>query len=140
MQRRKRTNSYVEDEHGNIVAVPKKRKAMTTSFTSTHRILTRLLDSVIEDLNLKLTYKLEVPVEGSRFDMDIYIPEIKLCLEASGFYWHTKDDEVIQRDIRKKDKLASMGILMETFFDTDLENLRKSRERLIGILHKRMGR
>lgn len=117
IKRKRIRHSYIEDENGNIVSVPKKRKLMKTSLTRPHRILLRICEG------LGLEWKDEV--KFGRYSLDVYIPSIKLCIECDGLYWHSLEG-VPEKD-RKRDKYLyeKYGIRTLRITDEELNNDKK---------------
>jgi very-short-patch-repair endonuclease len=115
--RKKSKRSYIEDENGNLVTVPKKRKLMKTSLTRPHRILIRICES------LGLEWQDEV--KFGKYSLDVYIPSLKLCIECDGLYWHTLEG-VPQKD-KRRDKylLENYGIKTLRITDEELNTNKK---------------
>ncbi len=115
--RKKSKRSYIEDENGNLVTVPKKRKLMKTSLTRPHRILIRICES------LGLEWQDEV--KFGKYSLDVYIPSLKLCIECDGLYWHTLEG-VPQKD-KRRDKylLENYGIKTLRITDEELNTDKK---------------
>lgn len=114
-------HSYIEDENGNMVAVPKQRKNMKTSLTRPHRILIRICEG------LGLEWKDEV--KFGRYSLDVYIPKLKLCIECDGVYWHSLEG-VPEKD-KKRDMYLKEKFGIDTLRITD-EELNTDKKRVIA--------
>lgn len=121
MIRKRVKRSYVEDENGNLVTIPKKRKLMKTSLTRPHRILIRICEG------LGLEWKDEV--KFGRYSLDVYIPSLKLCIECDGLYWHTLKG-VPEKD-KKRDKYLKDKFGITTLRITD-EELNTDKKQVIA--------
>lgn len=121
MRKNKVRRSYVEDENGNIVAVPKQRKNIKTSLTRPHRILIRICES------LGLAWEDEV--KFGRYSLDVYIPKLKLCIECDGVYWHSLEG-VPEKD-KKRDKYLYEKYGIRTLRITD-EELNTDKKQVIA--------
>ena len=51
------------------------------------------------------------PFPGSRFELDIYYPKLKIAIELDGDYWHTKE-RIAKRDVRKSTLCDQNGIVL----------------------------
>lgn len=121
---RKRTRpkrSYVEDENGNIISVPKQKKHIKTALTRPHRILIRICES--------LGLEWEDEAKFGRYSLDVYIPSLKLCLECDGVYWHSLDG-VAEKD-KRRDKYLKDNFGIETLRITD-EELNTDKKQVIA--------
>ena len=72
--------SYLEDENGNLVTVPKIRKKQKTTLTRPHRVGIRICES--------LGLNWEVEVKFGRYSVDIYLKDYNVAVEIDGDYWN----------------------------------------------------
>ena len=62
--------------------------------------------------------------EISGTECDIYLPQIKVCIECDGYTWHNKKDK-INYDIAKDKKFNSLDLLPIRFRDSKLQSISK---------------
>lgn len=119
--------SYVEDENGNIVQVDKIKKKRRTTLTRPHRIALRVVES------LGLTWEDEK--QFGRFNIDIYIPDLKLAVEVDGNFWHQLPG-VPEKDARRDRELfVKHGIVTVRFWESDIyENHHKMEKKLKKVV------
>ena len=76
-----------------------------------------------------------------RFDgmeCDIFIPELKIGIEANGVYWHTEQYKEKNSHIEKKKKLHEKGCSLIQIWDDDWNDINK-REIIFSRLAEKMG-
>jgi len=106
--------SYLENENGELVAVPRGRKRCKTSLTRPHRILIRICES--------LGIKWEDEKRFGRYSCDIYLPDFKIDLECDGVYWHSLAG-VPEKDRRRDNyMLEKHGIKTIRITDEEINN------------------
>lgn len=108
--------SYVEDENGNLIQIPRERKRQRTTLTRPHRICIRVVDA--------LGVRWEDEKQFGRYNVDIFLPDYNIAVEVDGDYWHSLKG-VPEKDARRdKTLLEKYGITTLRFKESEIENNR----------------
>lgn len=126
------SHSYIEDDNGNLVAVPRKKKHIKTTLTRPHRILIRIVDSLGLDWVDEKQF--------GRYNCDIFLPKYNVSIECDGVYWHSLPG-VHEKDNRR-DVLLNKKYGIETLRFTDIEineNKRLVKAKIVSFLKEKRG-
>jgi very-short-patch-repair endonuclease len=115
--------SYIENEDGELMAIPRGRKRCKTSLTRPHRILIRICES--------LGVEWEDEKRFGRYSCDIYLPYFKIDLECDGIYWHTLPGAP-EKD-RRRDKFLLEKYGIKTIRVTD-EEINKDKQKVFAVI------
>ncbi len=68
-----------------------------------------------------IIYQKHVPVCGT-CQPDIVFPELKIAVFCDGYYWHTKDEHAIEKDIYQNRVLTEAGWMIIRFWESEIKS------------------